>query len=322
VAPNSNSSAGANPATYLYYDSQSLREQGGWSLIQEGGSSTSAQRLYIHGGRVDEIVKSINCGSGQSAFHHYDARGHCTLLTNTSAGILEQYDYDAFGWPYFYNAGGTLVTSSAYGNRFLFTGREWLSDLKLYDYRNRMYQPELGRFLQPDPKQFAAGDYNLYRYCHNDPVNKSDPTGLTDEPFSDEAHVFSMQALNKLFADTRSDRTDRTQPVVSINNTLSTLPAIAGVVNKVLLNGRLQASTTRTETFKEPKGLISLLHTHNDANGGSTKKPGGDDYARVKDIHVRLYFKSEDSAKEGKIIILVPQKERNLEPRKIELMNK
>ena len=39
-------------------------------------------------------------------------------------------------------------------------------------------RPELGRFLQPDPKEFAAGDYNLYRYCHNDPVNRSDPDGL------------------------------------------------------------------------------------------------------------------------------------------------
>ena len=71
-----------------------------------------------------------------------------------------------------------MGTYSMYGNRFLFTGREWIKDLKLYDYRNRMYQPELGRFLQPDPKEFAAGDYNLYRYCHNDPVNKTDPTGL------------------------------------------------------------------------------------------------------------------------------------------------
>jgi hypothetical protein len=34
--------------------------------------------------------------------------------------------------------------------------------------------------MSPDPKEFAAGDYNLYRYCHNDPVNKSDPTGLVD----------------------------------------------------------------------------------------------------------------------------------------------
>jgi len=41
-----------------------------------------------------------------------------------------------------------------------------------------LYQPELGRFMQPDPKEFAAGDYNLYRYCHNDPVNRSDPFGL------------------------------------------------------------------------------------------------------------------------------------------------
>jgi len=191
VASNSNSSAGANPATYLYYDSESLRKQGGWNLIQEGtgASAASAQRLYVHGGRVDEIVKSINVESGQSAFHHYDARGHCTLLTDVSGNVLEQYDYDAFGFPYFYDRFGNSLRFydapsnsmrgySPYGNRFLFTGREWLSDVKLYDYRNRMYQPELGRFLQPDPKEFAAGDYNLYRYCHNDPVNKIDPTGL------------------------------------------------------------------------------------------------------------------------------------------------
>ena len=46
-----------------------------------------------------------------------------------------------------------------------------------------MYQPELGRFRQPDPKQFAAGDYNLCRYCHNDPINKNDPFGDTDKSF-------------------------------------------------------------------------------------------------------------------------------------------
>lgn len=43
-----------------------------------------------------------------------------------------------------------------------------------------MYHPELGRFLQPDPKHFVAGDYNLYRYCHNDPINRNDPSGLVD----------------------------------------------------------------------------------------------------------------------------------------------
>jgi RHS repeat-associated protein len=174
-------------ATFYYYD--------GWNLLQEGASGANAQRLYIHGGRVDEIVKSFNYTTGQSAYHHYDARGHCTMLTDSNGNILEQYDYDAFGFPYFYDQFGNSVTQhdgpsnsergySPYGNRFLFTGREWLTDLKLYDYRNRMYQPELGRFLQPDPKQFAAGDYNLYR-----PENKApgtSPNGLKTNKYGSE----------------------------------------------------------------------------------------------------------------------------------------
>ncbi len=126
---------------------------------------------------MDEIVASKQ--GGQWYNHQYDARGHCLLLTTSTGVIQEQYDYDAFGMPYSYNAAGTsLGNFGGVGNRFLFTGREWLKDLRVYDYRHRHYQPELGRFLQPDPKQFEAGDYNLYRYCHNDPINKSDPTGL------------------------------------------------------------------------------------------------------------------------------------------------
>jgi RHS repeat-associated protein len=155
--------------SYLYYD--------GWNLIQEGSQSSYAERQYIHGARVDEIVASYRWG-WDLAYHHYDASGHCTLLTNSAGNIREQYDYDAFGYPYFYDAAGNNIGYSLFANRFLFTGREWLSDLKLYDYRNRLYQPELGRFMQPDPKEFAAGDYNLYRYCHNDPVNRNDPMGL------------------------------------------------------------------------------------------------------------------------------------------------
>ncbi len=127
---------------------------------------------------MDEVVASQ--AGGEWVYHHYDARGHCILLTNASNGaIREQYDYDVFGYPYFYSAsGGKLGSAAQFGNRILFTGREYLSDMRIYDFRHRVYHPELGRFLQPDPKQFEAGDYNLYRYCHNDPVNRSDPMGL------------------------------------------------------------------------------------------------------------------------------------------------
>jgi RHS repeat-associated protein len=163
-------SLGSNPATYFYYD--------GWNLIQEGSQSWNAERLYLHGDRADEMIAQITPGNGAMRYFHADANGNYILQTDGAGSIREQYDYDAFGQPYFYDAAGNNIGYSPWGNRFLFTGREWLSDLKLYDYRNRMYQPELGRFMQPDPKEFSAGDYNLYRYCHNDPVNKTDPFGL------------------------------------------------------------------------------------------------------------------------------------------------
>ena len=181
-------SADTGSATFLYYD--------GWNLIQEGpatggivwdgwasypGGAGGASRFYLPGARTDELVVSANLFSGQLVYHRYDGLGNALILTSDGGALLEQYFYDAFGSPYIYDASGNNLSYSPFGNRFLFTGREWLSDLKLYDYRNRMYQPELGRFLQPDPKEFSAGDYNLYRYCHNDPVNRSDPFGLQDE---------------------------------------------------------------------------------------------------------------------------------------------
>jgi RHS repeat-associated protein len=189
-----------NPATYYYYD--------GWNLVQEGSSAFVADRSYVHGGRVDEIVASQDGAGGPWYHHHYDGQGNCIMLTTVNGGLQEQYDYDAFGFPYFYSATGGKVTAPPH-TRFLFTGREWLRELRIYDYRARQYQPELGRFLQPDPKEFGAGDYILYRYCHNDPVNKSDPTGLK---FTDEVET---QEVSTIPGD-RVGRTDALVEVVSV----------------------------------------------------------------------------------------------------------
>jgi hypothetical protein len=42
-----------------------------------------------------------------------------------------------------------------------------------------MYDPKLGRFLQPDPIGYGAG-MNLYGYVGGDPVNFTDPSGLRE----------------------------------------------------------------------------------------------------------------------------------------------
>jgi RHS repeat-associated protein len=71
-----------------------------------------------------------------------------------------------------------MFSADPYANRFLYTGREFLKEANLYDYRNRIYSSELGRFIQTDPIRFDAGDVNFYRYVANNPVNAADPLGL------------------------------------------------------------------------------------------------------------------------------------------------
>ena len=155
--------------TYLVYD--------GWNLVAEYDADGGLTTQYIHGPQVDEILAKVTPTS--TTFPLPDALGSTVAVTDASGAVLERVFYsDAFGTPTFKDSSGTMLTGSTTGTRFLFTGREWLAALNLYDYRNRTYSAELGRFLQTDPIRLEAGDVNLYRYCANSPVNFIDPSGL------------------------------------------------------------------------------------------------------------------------------------------------
>src|SRR5438270_6367774 len=142
------------------------------------GRRVASKHLTCVYSRADEILYRHDATHGDLRYH-LDRMGNVAFLLDADGDGIEKYTYDAFGKPTVTTWSGTSPRSySWYGNRFMFTGREYFSELGIYDYRNRFYYPALGRFLQSDPLGFGAGDANLFRYCGGDPVNERDPAGL------------------------------------------------------------------------------------------------------------------------------------------------
>jgi len=56
----------------------------------------------------------------------------------------------------------------------------WWTRKRINFCRARYYNPQLQRFVSEDPLRYGGGGPNFYAYVHDNPVNLSDPFGLTD----------------------------------------------------------------------------------------------------------------------------------------------
>lgn len=69
-------------------------------------------------------------------------------------------------------------------------GYNELKETGLYYLQSRYYNPEWGRFINADDPAYLGADgtpvsYNLYAYCGNNPVCRTDPTGKAFETILD-----------------------------------------------------------------------------------------------------------------------------------------
>ena len=136
-------------------------------------SAATVQRIYLRlPGSVDQpflMIDYAGAGCGGSGCEHWayaDQRGSIIATTDENGDIRNQYAYSPYG-----------VTNDEGGIPFKYTGQKYDSQSGLYYYKARWYDPETGKFLQPDPIGYGDG-MNMYAYVGGDPVNLSDPTGL------------------------------------------------------------------------------------------------------------------------------------------------
>jgi RHS repeat-associated protein len=106
-------------------------------------------------------------------FYHYDQGGNVVILTDFAGEVVAEYEYSPFGEVL--EAQGP----EAKKNRFLFAGRYYISEGGVYDFRARVLDGRLGRFLEREPLVGERMRFlSMYSYARNNPVNFKDTTGL------------------------------------------------------------------------------------------------------------------------------------------------
>lgn len=139
-------------------------------VIAEIDSATSAieRRYRYYPGTVDAPHSVVTGGKT----HYYladPAVGSVLAVIDSTGVVANRYRYAPFG---------ALEDSlESIANPMRFAGREYDADTRLYYNRARYYDQELGRFISEDPIGLEGG-LNQYAYAENDPINKSDPSGL------------------------------------------------------------------------------------------------------------------------------------------------
>jgi RHS repeat-associated protein len=95
--------------------------------------------------------------------------------TNVATGAVAQWiDYDELG--------NVLADTNPGFQPFGFAGGIYDPDTGLVHFGVRDYDAITGRWTAKDPILFDGGQSNLYVYVGNDPINRTDPTGLGDLP--------------------------------------------------------------------------------------------------------------------------------------------
>lgn len=174
----------AGTTTLYYYNTN-------WQVLCEKNNAGTTQRWYVYGNYIDEPLM-MRTASGKYYYIH-DNLYSTAALVNSAGTVVERYEYDAYGKPRIMNASYSVLSSSAYGNPYLFTSRNAdrldNGNLWLQYNRNRYFSYSMGRMLTCDPLGVvpnaqnlntftATGQYtdgmSLYEYAASNPLNFTD----------------------------------------------------------------------------------------------------------------------------------------------------
>jgi RHS repeat-associated protein len=108
--------------------------------------------------------------SGVATYLHHDQLGSTRILTNSSGETVGTYRYGPNGAVW--KVTGTKTTQLGFAGQYRMSAQKQLIYL-----RARTYDPVTAQFLSPDPLAAVSGE--TYAYAAANPVNLTDPSGLS-----------------------------------------------------------------------------------------------------------------------------------------------
>ena len=121
---------------------------------------------------------------GSTYIYRKDAQGNIIALLDGSGNVVVQYVYDAWGNHAVLDANGADITDVDHIgnlNPFRYRGYYYDTETGLYFLKTRYYDPETGRFITIDDISYidpeTINGLNLYAYCGNNPVMRTDENG-------------------------------------------------------------------------------------------------------------------------------------------------
>jgi RHS repeat-associated protein len=115
---------------------------------------------YMEKGGVTYRIVSDSLGSPRA------------VIDATTGAIVQRMNYDEFG--------NVIEDTNPGVQPFGFAGGLYDPETRLVRFGVRDYDPKVGRWTTKDPIGFRGGDFTLFGYVLNDPINRIDLLGLTN----------------------------------------------------------------------------------------------------------------------------------------------
>ncbi|MBI4208931.1 MAG: RHS repeat-associated core domain-containing protein [Deltaproteobacteria bacterium] len=119
------------------------------------------------------------------AFYLVGHLGSTRVVTNGSGAEQARYSYYPYGEILAPHPNPLPLGERAKGEgdlSYLFTGQKFDTEINLYYYGARYYDPKVGKFTSADPivQHFLPCDLNSYAYVWNNPLTVIDPSGAKE----------------------------------------------------------------------------------------------------------------------------------------------